>query len=790
MGCALACGRLERTLTKQSPGMKRNFLWVGFVAALFFARIAHAESAKTGGVIAALPPSQPPVIWGFPGSGITFPGGPSTNIIVASNIVRIVASVGDPNGDPFKVRLYVDDVIADEFVAASFFGATNAVLNWRNPALGVHRVYVTAFDDRGGAVTTPTANVTVVAAVLKPLAWGTLVVNPRRVEMNSLYSNAIDPEAYATFIFDVPLAGADLEAFLKFDYYGPGIRQELFAFDAPANVSTNILGLPVEFVGAIEVRMQSAFDIDVTPWIRKFAGRRLGIQIRTSADVSFSTRTSWTPSSISMIVTGRATRDVASHLTWPAPPTRVVDSGALTLTVDVADFDGQVDRVLLLDNRTIIASQKFSPTMGPGTYQFSFTVTNLVAGVHSFVFQAVSFTNLASSEVKQVYAASADERPHRWLGSQGNSGSFYVIDAAGRAHVWGRNDAGQLGLGFVSAQGESVKFPVTLAAPGGLKIRQIASAAKYAMALMEDGSLYSWGTNKATPTRYPMPRNTFLFKRIAAADTAGMALDQSGNGMLIQSNGFQVVYGPFSDVKAGTNSFIWRDLAGRVGSVTLPTNALPVLDYAPGGPRSFAVGADLQLYSWRTTLNDMLTRLSIPGVNGWRRVATSPGLTLALDTEGRVWKWGRDFDGTQIDFATPQQQQFPKGITNWLDIAVTSDIAMALGGTGELFAWGRGVPGMWADPLAATAFTPELVRGLPNLLDPDAAATSAAFVSSTMSEGAFVLKIAAGSGSTIEVQSSSDLENWVTFTNVTVESGKAVINAPVKPDAQFFRVAP
>src|SRR5687767_13255889 len=68
-------------------------------------------------------------------------------------------------------------------------------------------------------------------------------------------TSAPDPTRFATVIFNVPPSATNAEAFFAFKgtLVSPGMRRlEIFAFDAPAVVTTNIVNVPRMFVDAIE----------------------------------------------------------------------------------------------------------------------------------------------------------------------------------------------------------------------------------------------------------------------------------------------------------------------------------------------------------------------------------------------------------------------------------------------------------------------------------------------------------------------------------------------------------
>jgi hypothetical protein len=618
--------------------------------------------------------------------------------------------------------------------------------------------------------------------VVTPRASFTLTDRGSQVITNtggSIFSNSPDPVASAVVVFDVPIAATNREAFFQFNQtIGSGTRPwlEIFAFDAPAVATTNVAALPKTFVDSIATNdFAPQQQVDVTPWVQQFAGRRLGLQIRNAPGE----RGRVNYSELKLYIIDPQTRDATAHVTFVSAPPRLLDTNSVPLAADISDVDGNLTGwQLLLDGRAV-ASEEFATPLPATTIRANAAVTNLTHGSHLLFFRAFSGTNAALSEAKLFFVREPRDWEHRWLGSFGNSGSFYVVDAAGRAHVWGRNESAQLGLGFRS---DYVKRPVTLLPPQGERFRRITSNTNSARALTDQSSEYLWGL-----TYYSSPIRTDVgpISRIAMTDAQDFAVGL--DGFLKGQASYARRY---LDVRAGADINYPQDDVGRIGYVQIPTNALPVVDYAPSYPLSYAIGSDAKLYSWQPTSQALVNEVRIPGVTGWRRVVASSAVTLAIDEFGRLWDWGLGFipDETKTN---AHLVSFPKPITNWLDIAVTSEIAMALSAEGELYAWGRGVPGMWNNPTVAVTTKPELVSGLPDLLDPNATEVAVALQPVTLSATNVAFIIAAPTNSTAKIEVSMDLVNWTTYTNVVRQGGAATVSVSRDGASQkFFRVAP
>jgi hypothetical protein len=595
----------------------------------------------------------------------------------------------------------------------------------------------------------------------------------------TIYSNAGDPVASAIVIFDVPMAATNREAVFQFNQTLVSFNRpwlEIFAFNAPAVAGTNVVTLPKAFVDSIATNdFAVRQEVDVTGWTKQLAGQRVGLQIRNAP--SWSGRMNF--SDLKLVLVDPQTRDATPNVVITVPPPRLLDTNSVPLEASISDVDGNLTGWQLLLDGKIVASEEFAPTPTATAIWAHAGITNLTRGSHLLYFKAFSGTNAAVSQINWVFVREPRDWEHRWLGSFGSSGSFYVVDAAGRAHVWGRNESAQLGLGFRS---DYVKRPVTLLPPQGERFRQIVSNTNSARALTDQSREYLWGL---TFYSSPLLSDPGPISRIAMTDTYDYALGLDGvflKGQFASSR-------RYVDIRAGARISYPKDDVGRIGFVQIPTNALPIGDYAASYPLSYAIGSDSQLYSWQPTVQNLVNEIHIAGVDGWRRVVGSETLTLAIDNAGRVWQWGVGFSPYESN-PSAHLVTFPKTITNWLDITVTSQIAMALSADGELYAWGRGVAGMWSDPNAWVTTKPELVTGLPDLLDPNADEVAVTFEPAALSSTNVAFVLAAPTNSTAKIEASTDLVNWTTYTNVTRQGGAATVSVSRNGAAQkFFRVS-
>jgi alpha-tubulin suppressor-like RCC1 family protein len=244
-------------------------------------------------------------------------------------------------------------------------------------------------------------------------------------------------------------------------------------------------------------------------------------------------------------------------------------------------------------------------------------------------------------------------------------GEFFTmaLTAAGEVFTWGSNVAGQLGIGGPVGARNSQATPQRVQVPG--RVVQIGVGGFFALALTDQGRVYSWGANNAgqlgdgttvnrsTPVEViaPVP-----FARVATGRYHSLALTDRGAAYAWGENGF-----------------------GQLGDGTTVNRDRPV-----------AVAGGMRL-------------IEISG--GYAHSAA-----ISMDGYAYGWGWGVDVgDGTREDRSTPTRVS---GDTRFEHIAAGNRSTLAIAVTGESYAWGwahSGSLGIGAE--TGTVLTPRLMSG-------------------------------------------------------------------------------
>ena len=218
----------------------------------------------------------------------------------------------------------------------------------------------------------------------------------------------------------------------------------------------------------------------------------------------------------------------------------------------------------------------------------------------------------------------------------------YVVDTVGNLFAVGRNDRSQLGIG--TSQDIIVSSP--RAVVGVAPVTQVDAGQIHAVALRYDNIAWAWGddyygqlgdTKAGDPDPNPSPVRGFIVngKNLAIGIAAGV--------------NHTAVLGAASDGSA--NSRVWTVGQGRFG----------------------------QLGNGKTPDSQSL-RVDASNLTQVAKIDAGALHTLALDTAGRVWAWGRNLNGEIGDGTTTQRTtpvQVP-GLSGVIGISAGGSVSFAI----------------------------------------------------------------------------------------------------------------
>lgn len=273
-------------------------------------------------------------------------------------------------------------------------------------------------------------------------------------------------------------------------------------------------------------------------------------------------------------------------------------------------------------------------------------------------------------------------------------GHYLALDSDGALWVWGANDDGQLGDGTFTDRTTPQKVT-------GLPLPVIAIAAGsfHSMALLSDGTIWSWGKNYNGQLGYITYDNS---PTLPPLPTLGPTCTPGGNI-------------PPQPTPGPTTSFPdW--------SHNLPKQVLTltgVIAIAAGTDHSLAVKNDGTIWAWgdntrgelgNGTTNDGLintpnqatyTPVQVLNLTDVKAVSGGNRFSLALTNTGTVYAWGYNnvkqlgCGNTPLSSSTPLQISELTGITQ---ISAGATHSLAVNAAAEVWAWGFGHLGTTNNP--------------------------------------------------------------------------------------------
>ena len=321
------------------------------------------------------------------------------------------------------------------------------------------------------------------------------------------------------------------------------------------------------------------------------------------------------------------------------------------------------------------------------------------------------------------------------LGQQGTATAVQMlVTADGRVLAWGSNASGELGQGKSSSDLRALGLPTPVKDANGTGslsgIVAVSAGAGTALALTEDGEVYSWGDhgsgelgrNLANPSASdsPLPgkvqgaTGTGTLKNIVSV-TMG-----ANNAVALADDGSVYTWGGYA---SHDNSPSTRKVPGHPLGLEGSGSFGPAVAVSAGSNWSAALLADGRVLSWGYSSNSSgnLGRPSstpsylpspvVTVANGMplaNIVSLSAGYlhALAVDSSGNAWAWGNGSQGqlgggvdtSSPTFAVPVKAPDGRsGLGNIAMVAAGGNHSLALDTAGRVYSWGLATSGQLGD---------------------------------------------------------------------------------------------
>ena len=283
------------------------------------------------------------------------------------------------------------------------------------------------------------------------------------------------------------------------------------------------------------------------------------------------------------------------------------------------------------------------------------------------------------------------------------SGIFLNLISAGEASApikyelftWGKNNAGQLGLGNTTNYNSPKQV-------GALKTWEILPNQTYqhTASITSDGFLWTWGLNFYFQPQGTLGLNNGINysspKQVGALKTWATIGGSSSSEACCatKTDGTFWTWGLGASGRLGLGDTVNRSSPTQVGALTNWSfgsfgSQMLVATKTDGTLWVSGSGSGGRLGLGNTT--SYSSPKQIGGLTNWAKVVPFSTACLAIKTDGTLWGWGRNNYG-QLGLGNTTYYSSPKqvgALTTWDKIAAHYGGGIAITTSGTLFTWGR-----------------------------------------------------------------------------------------------------
>ena len=224
-----------------------------------------------------------------------------------------------------------------------------------------------------------------------------------------------------------------------------------------------------------------------------------------------------------------------------------------------------------------------------------------------------------------------------------------ALDNEGNIWSWGQNTAGQLGNGEISD--DKVLIPTRI--DSNVKFKQINAGENCSVALDENGDIWTWGSmqdgalgnGKSSNEKVLMPTKITTskkFEKIGIKDKTGWAFDKDGEMWLWGANAFgQIGNNNNNAIKVPTKISYETKIKERKISSFFSIAIDEEGDIWTCGDNAYG---ELGL-GYALNKQTVLTFTKVTATSKFEKIAISSYSAFAIDNEGNIWSWGKNSSG-------------------------------------------------------------------------------------------------------------------------------------------------
>ncbi|WP_424186901.1 RCC1 domain-containing protein [Actinokineospora sp. G85] len=278
--------------------------------------------------------------------------------------------------------------------------------------------------------------------------------------------------------------------------------------------------------------------------------------------------------------------------------------------------------------------------------------------------------------------------------------------------AYGDNLRGQLGTGTTTSS--TVSMPVV----GLTNVKAVAAAARFSVALKEDGTVWTWGDN--TNGQLGDGTTTMRTTPVQVPGLTGVVSIAAGAGFVLaaRSDGTVRAWGLNSAGQLGDGT-----TTNRLSPVTV-TGLTGVTKVAAGQEHSLALRSDNTVRAWGLNSNGQLgngtttnasSPVTVTGLGTAQLIAAGAKHSLAGRTDGNISAWGLNAYGQLGDGTTTQRTSPVTVTTPWLTAEITAGNvhSAARGFDGKIRAWGQNAAGQLGNGTTTDSSVPVAVSTVP-----------------------------------------------------------------------------